>query len=192
MHDLVTLGRVIWVIDTIRTRLHVRAHTPHACADCGALVHGSSRLTNVGQEGFLTPLSPFARLTIERPPRRATRRPRRSGPPPKLDRNSRVRNHEKKRLFRVRVRLFIFFGLATECETRANDVRCHLRAKYRNYFNLAYCDCNEERKREEKKEAAMVTSVCQRGGKSIDSRRIPVEHDCDKALARMHADSPGA
>jgi len=27
VHDLVTLGRVIWVIDTIRTRLHVRAHT---------------------------------------------------------------------------------------------------------------------------------------------------------------------
>lgn len=67
MHDLVTLGRVIWVIDTIRTWLHVRAHTLTR-ADC-ALVHGSSQLTNVGQEGFLTPLSPFSRLTIERSPR---------------------------------------------------------------------------------------------------------------------------
>lgn len=41
MHDLVTLGRVIWVIDTIRTRLHVRAHTRADCSrepthECGA------------------------------------------------------------------------------------------------------------------------------------------------------------
>lgn len=33
VHDLVTVGRVIWVIDNIRTRLHVRAHT-FTRADC--------------------------------------------------------------------------------------------------------------------------------------------------------------
>lgn len=58
VYDLVTLGRVIWVIDTIRTRLLVRAHTLTR-ADC-ALVHESSRFTNVGQEDFLIPLSPFS------------------------------------------------------------------------------------------------------------------------------------
>lgn len=51
VHDLVTPGRVIWVIDTIRTRLAVRAHTLTR-ADCiGSQEQG---LTNVGQKSFIT------------------------------------------------------------------------------------------------------------------------------------------
>jgi len=62
VYDLVTLGRVIWVIDTIRTRLHVRAHTLTR-ADCSReqLIHecGARRFSH-------TTFTVFSWLIIER------------------------------------------------------------------------------------------------------------------------------
>lgn len=59
MHDLVTLGRVIWVIDTIRTRLLVRALAP-ACR----WVRAGAKTREYGAEKKVTRRDRFRRFAI--------------------------------------------------------------------------------------------------------------------------------